>query len=342
MIDYFRLARIGFAPLTAVPFIVGGLAADLSPWTIVVLGLAGSMYHTYSCHINDLTDRVADEQNPARATSPLIAGTVTVERLTLWVAVEAAGLAAAACLLPENPLAKSGFLALILLTSWGNIFQKKSRRVSPLVTDLLFGVAVAAPLPLTVMAVGVRVTWPHLVVSAALALQMAVTSATTGNIKDLDADRAAGLQTTALRLSVSRRGDGTLAFTRSYASYVLTVQVGLVLCVAWLGLLPASAVETAVWAVAFLLCLGATVSLSRVLRSRTFPSQPGWHGMSGVTSAILADIAAIFLCYPMVVPGRPTVVATALMFAVPVLAGAVRRTRARWRSRRAASLPNTT
>lgn len=92
--------------------------------------------------------------NPARQSSPLVQGSIPVQLVTFWAVSEAILLCAGASMLPQGIWVRLSFLGLVLLTAWVNVFQKRSHHVSPLAIDYLFGVAMAAPIPLSTTALG--------------------------------------------------------------------------------------------------------------------------------------------------------------------------------------------
>ncbi|MEV6303135.1 UbiA prenyltransferase family protein [Actinoplanes sp. NPDC051861] len=207
---YLRLSRAGLAPFTALSWVVGaGTATEF-----VLMGAGGLLLHAYACKVNDLADLDADRWAPARRDSPLVTGAVTPLRVTWWVLVELLVLAAGCAALPRDRWTAAGLLAVLVLTTWGNLFQKRSRAVSPLVVDHLFGIAVAAPLALGGGPVPLAI---------ALWLHMVILNVTVGGIKDLDVDVRARARTSVQVLGV-RRVDGRLIRPPLYQTYVLAVQ----------------------------------------------------------------------------------------------------------------------
>ncbi|HUZ36305.1 MAG TPA: UbiA prenyltransferase family protein [Streptosporangiaceae bacterium] len=265
--DYLTLSRLPVAIVTSVCFVLGGLAAPHHPLAaLVVLGLAGILQQAFACHINDIADYEADRRNPGRRPSPLVTGAVTLPRITFWAVTESVILTCAAVAAVRPWPALAGFVIVIMMTAWVNSFQKTSRFVSPLVTDVIFGLAIALPLPLSAWALSGHLAPVPLWLGAAWMFQMVMMNTTTGNLKDLEHDRASGARTTALVLGV-RQVAGRFVLTRRYLAFVLAAQGASVACLAAACAIAArSAVQQALAAAALLIALASTAGLARQLR----------------------------------------------------------------------------
>lgn len=271
--DYLTIARMPVAITTSISFVVGGLSAPHPTLRgVALLGLAGVLLQTFACHINDTADIEGDRRNPARQGSPLVQGRVTVPRVAYWAIVEAVLLSCAAMALTRSWPVRAGFAFLVVLTAWVNTFQKTSR-LSPVIIDYIFGIAMAAPIPLGALALGGRLGAATLLLTVSWITQMVIMNCTVGNLKDLELDRAFGSRTTALALGV-REQDGQFAYTRRYVVFVLITQSISVITLA------AACVIAARWATTgaalalagILIAAGSTAALARLLRDSA--SQP--------------------------------------------------------------------
>lgn len=116
-------------------------------------------------------------------------------------------------------------VGLIFLTTYGNTYQKTSRRVPPAVMDLLFGVLLGLPVFASAIAFGAPIT-PELVgLSVAFGLQSVLLNAYCGNLKDLAYDLPSGWRTTAITLGVRVASDGYFTFSWPYRAYLLAPQI---------------------------------------------------------------------------------------------------------------------
>lgn len=350
---YIVLSRVPVAVFTWIPYVVGGLLAPglpVSGWAVLIAG--GTLLQAYACHVNDVTDLASDRLNPARQRSPLVRGAVTPAVVAAWAVTEGALLTAVAWSTAHGPAARIGLAGIVVLTCWLNVAQKGMG--SPLLWDYVFGIAMAAPVPLIALARGVRPGLPACLLAAAFAFHMVATNACVGNLKDIATDRSAGSRTTALALGVHPTGTG-FHFTRRYLLFVLTAQAGVVVCTAGasaaLVLRGCTARQAALAVAAVVLALSAAAGLGKLLagpgpfadvsRSElTTPSRrgqlpPGWLRNGGWS---LGNTLAFLLGCAAVLPGASAArlaVVVAAWFAGVLAVAKLRSARAR-RAARAA------
>ncbi|MFC5805799.1 UbiA prenyltransferase family protein [Streptomyces formicae] len=216
--DYTGLVRLECLPLLSAPFLLGSAVSPTgSPAMAYAWFAAGLALHGLSCASNDIADRELDALDPRRANRPLTSGRVPVRHAVVLSLLLGALFTLAVLTLPsEHP---SLLWVSLALTVWGNTRQKRSRVPTP-VSDLLWGVSVAAPL----LAFTPAPTVGHLAAAAALALVVTAFDVAGGDVKDLETDLSAGLRTTAIVLGLrpGPHGVGTstafrLTMTAGYA-----------------------------------------------------------------------------------------------------------------------------
>jgi len=214
------------APIAAVPYAVGvlvvhgGVSIALGAWGL------GVLVHSYSCFVNDLVDVDDDAQNPARASSPLVNG--SIDRPAALHAALLHVVAFSILLWALHPPAPSaaGLVGVWGLLSYGNVFQKRSTRISPVIMDQLCGVALGAPVVVMAAFTGRPLPVSAWLLALSYGLQLALANAAAGNIKDLDADRKAGRQTTAIRAGVEVNASLVVRASGRYQLYCYALQVG--------------------------------------------------------------------------------------------------------------------
>lgn len=214
--DYTGLVRLECLPLLSAPFLLGfAVLPTGSPATAYAWFAAGLALHGLSCASNDTADRELDALDPRRADRPLTSGRVPVRHAVVLSLLLGALFTLAVLTLPsEHP---SLLWASLALTVWGNTRQKRSRVPTP-VSDLLWGVSVAAPL----LAFTPAPTVGHLAAAAALALVVTAFDVAGGDVKDLETDLSAGLRTTAIVLGLRPGPHGVGTST----AFRLTMTVG--------------------------------------------------------------------------------------------------------------------
>lgn len=210
----------------AMPFVIGGMLAGASPVTLTLLAIWALAFYSYSCKVNDLADFKTDILNTTgRTKSPLLRGALSPLRVGYWAAIELLILAFTLGLSQFSAPSKVVGLGLLALTTYGNAFQKTSRRVSPLVMDYLFGVVMAGPILVVAWGLGASVPWTAWLLSASFMFQMVVLNSYSGNLKDLDHDYAVGARTTAIRLGARRIGPSLWSYPLSYRFFLLIAQL---------------------------------------------------------------------------------------------------------------------
>jgi 4-hydroxybenzoate polyprenyltransferase len=214
-----NLLRLHTAGFEGLVFVLGPLSAgwEGSPSQFALLWLIGVLNNAYIFALNDLVDLPYDRQNPARARSPLVDGRIS-ERSALVCSLALPLLASALVAIANWPVAAKWLLILMLiLSAFVNVYQKATRR--PLLMDLLFAVTMAAPLPITTLAVmGVVPPLVWLTTSLLFLLSLQLNSVA-GNLKDLRADERTGFRTVALSLGATLADDGKVMPGKRYARY---------------------------------------------------------------------------------------------------------------------------
>lgn len=234
--DYLSLSRAVLAAPNAFPFLIGGLIGSANLVELFFVFLYGCLFYMYSCKVNDLTDLERDSLHPRRrTTSPLVAGHVTQARVLHWTLIELLILTAALSFAPISLISKALYFGLLVLTTYGNVYQKTSRRVSPIVMDLLFGVLLSVPIAATALAFDAEPPVGLLLLCVAFGLQAILLNVFSGNLKDLEFDQLVKWRTSALALGVRQREDNYFEFPASYRGLVLTIQLGSVLATAALA-----------------------------------------------------------------------------------------------------------
>lgn len=210
----------------AVPFVIGGMAAGASAVTVAMLTFWALAFYSYSCKVNDLADFKTDLLNTTgRTQSPLLRGTLTPLRVGYWASIELLILAFTLGLSQLSLLCKAVGLGLLALTTYGNAFQKTSKRIPPLVMDYLFGLVMAAPIVAVAYGLGASVSWALWLLSISFMFQMVVLNSYSGNLKDLEHDYAVGARTTAIRLGVRRIGPSQWLYPWKYRLFLLSAQI---------------------------------------------------------------------------------------------------------------------
>jgi 4-hydroxybenzoate polyprenyltransferase len=222
---YLVISRSIVALPNTVPFLLGALAAGVG-WRYASASVVWALlFYSYSCKVNDLADYSTDRLNTGRTRSPMISGLVSLERVAFWAAMELMLLTAVLVASPVTGIAKVCLLGLLVLTTWGNAFQKTSRVVHPAVMDHLFGLTMAAPMLIVCAGFGGSLTADFSLLAASFFFQMIVLNSYSGNLKDLDHDLAVGAQTVAIRFGVRRVHDQEWYFPTRYRAFLLYAQI---------------------------------------------------------------------------------------------------------------------
>jgi 4-hydroxybenzoate polyprenyltransferase len=306
-INLLRLHTAGFGGLV---FVLGPLLAGWKgqPLTFALLWLVGAITSGSIFVVNDLVDLPYDRQNPRRAGSPLVAGRIS-QRAALACSVALPLLAVGVVALAGWPPApQCWFVLLLVLATFVNVYQKVTRR--PLAMDLLFAVTMAAPLPITTMAVVGTVpplVWSATALHVLLSLEL---NSVAGNLKDLASDERTGFRTVALELGARLAPDGTLLAGQRYGRYCWMLH-GLVTGTALVTL--AGAARTRPLPVLLVIAAGAAVvcwwglrGLRELLGGRRGPSPRG-------REAYFASGYALLLCATGLRAHGPTFAAAILL-----------------------------
>lgn len=297
-----NLVRLHTAQWEAVTFLFGLLLIGHPVFsaTGALLVLLGVLINSYIFVLNDVADLPRDRHHPGRAASPLVAGTVSVDvaislsvalPIVMWILIAIADWPARA---------EVAFASMVLLGAYVDVWQKTSPRVPPPVMDLLFGVTMAAPIPVVIWAVGSTITNTAWLVTVGFFVLMVQLNSVAGNLKDLAEDERSGARTTAIVLG-STVADGRLELGASYRRWIVTTAV---LAAPWY---PAAAISTgkgvaALGVAVALVALWAygTWSLATLLRGRREPSSRGrepfvYAGMAATVLVIALDADLIEL-----------------------------------------------
>lgn len=224
--QYLVISRTLVALPNAVPFVIGGMLAGAHPTSVLLLVAWALVFYSYSCKVNDLADFKTDLLNTSgRPLSPLLRGGLSPIRVGYWAAIELLTLAFTLGLSPISASSKIAGLGLLVLTTYGNAFQKTSRRVPPLVMDYLFGIVMATPIPIVASGLGSPVSLVAWLLSASFIFQMVVLNSYSGNLKDLEHDYSVGARTTAIQLGARRIGPSQWSYPTRYRGFLLVAQL---------------------------------------------------------------------------------------------------------------------
>ena len=273
--DLLRLTRLHTAGYEVLVFCIGPQLAGvrLKFADYVELGAIGALITIYIFVLNDLTDLARDREDPARQSSPLVAGRVS-EQVALYLSVAAPlGSVLLIELVDWNRWPASLFVAVLIVAAFVNIYQKRTEH--PIVMDALFAATMAAPIPTTAWQYTGSVSPSMWFATIAMFLLSLELNSIAGNLKGLEADSSVGFRTVAILLG-ARSEEGTLCAGPRYERYVWTLHG---LTTVALILLPlAISTELAGFAVAsltagvmFLSC----IDVRRLLTGRRLPSRNG-------------------------------------------------------------------
>jgi 4-hydroxybenzoate polyprenyltransferase len=271
-----RLHTAGFEGFvfTAGPILAGTVVrlGDLA-----VLWLLGVLVNGYIFALNDLVDLPRDRLVPARSHSPLVTGALSERVALLWSLCLPLAAVAVTALNGWHAGAQVVFVLLLVLGAIVNVYQKATAH--PLPMDVLFSVAMAAPLPVTAWAVSgsvAPVVWWATALLLVLSLQL---NSVAGNLKDLAADRRTGFRTVAVTMGVDIDADGGLVATPAYRRYcwvLFTIVVSVGAVTLWVATRDATlVVVVACAAVTVAAAASGAVSLRRLLTGDRPPSPRG-------------------------------------------------------------------
>ncbi|MFD8495896.1 UbiA family prenyltransferase [Amycolatopsis sp. NPDC059657] len=275
-VNLLRLHTAGFEGFVfaAGPMLEG---VPVPPARLGTLWLLGAMINGYIFALNDLVDLPQDRLNPAKARSPLVTGALSERVALLWSLCLPLAALAIASLEDWSVGAQVSFTLLLVLGAAVNIYQKATTH--PLLMDVLFSVAMAAPPAITAFATAGTVgpvTWCATALLFLLSLQL---NSVAGNLKDLGSDRRTGFRTVAIAMGADLAADGTLVATPAYRRYCKALFV----CVATVGAVTlwiatrGAPVEVLIFCAAAVVVSAVTgaLSLDRLLAGKRKPSPRG-------------------------------------------------------------------
>lgn len=223
-----NLTRLHTAGWESFIFILGPLLVGVAPpdHTVLLLALIGVLINAFIFVLNDLADLPKDRLDPRRQKSPLVSGEVSsasalllacVLPITMWLLI---------ALDDWTTTAEVAFASLLFLGAFLCIYQKATP-VHPLVLDVLFGVAMAGPIPVGIAAVHRDAPAYVWAITSYFFVLCVGLNAVGGNLKDLRADLGSGSATVAIAFGV--RPEGTsLTLTGTYRRFLYVIGAALI------------------------------------------------------------------------------------------------------------------
>ncbi len=221
---YMQLARLNSAPMAALPSGFGALAADFDAARTAAAMVLGMTVHAFANIVNALADVEQDRADPARRSEALVSGALVVHQAMLAALVLLLAIGPASVVLLDDPGAAIGYLAIVGLYTYANVFQKRSAHVSPIVMDLAFGIVVAGPIVVVASASGQLPGAALALLACSMALQIAASNVLVGTVKDLNSDLSYGVRTSAIELG-ARPGENGPVVSRAFARYAMGLQL---------------------------------------------------------------------------------------------------------------------
>jgi 4-hydroxybenzoate polyprenyltransferase len=273
-VNLFRLHTAGWEILV---FLSGPLLVrshrDYSTW--VVLALLAVMVNAFIFVLNDLADLPRDRLDPRRRNSPLVNKAVNPATalalsvalpICMWVIID---------INDWSRSASTAFALCMLLGAYLDVFQKTSKYIHPLILDLLFAAAMAAPIIVGIAAVRERIpTSAWLLAASFLALCLALNSIG-GNLKDIGSDLKTGFRTVAIALGVRMVGH-RIDYSRAYRGYAGALSLAIAALFIWTGIdCAAGAYRVVAVAVVGLLGIGCVANIHSITSGRRRPSPNG-------------------------------------------------------------------
>lgn len=309
-----RLTRLRGAGQTALFFLAGAsitetFAQSSLPWLFALAVVC----HAIGNAVNDIADLPFDASDPSRQLRPLVSAQLGIEDAVVVVLLLYCLFGALLAAGRWHRLGVEAALLLVTVLLLGNVYQK---RVGPMLTimmDILFGGVVASPLFVVPLLIGASPSRSAVLLGCAVVFEMMLLNGVAGNLKDIAADAAAGVRTTALVLGVRPR-PGTALLPRRYINYCRCLQGGF-----WI-LTVASVCVSGLSSRATLILFGLlgalaaldVMSLHRLLSVRR-PVKAG--GAELYTSVEFAGFLLVAAC-----EGRPIWLLVGLVMAVAVYA----------------------
>jgi 4-hydroxybenzoate polyprenyltransferase len=297
-----NLTRLHAANWEVLVFLLGPLVIGVDVWSPVCgqLIVLAALVNAFIFTLNDLADLPRDRLDPHRWNSPLVSGAVTLSAALLLVCLEPIAMWAVIASARWPVRAQLGFVTLLALGAVLCVFQKTSRRVHPLVLDLGFGVCMAGPVPVSIVAAGHSVPSQGWAIAAAFFVLSVELNVVGGNLKDLEADEQTGFMTVALSLGVVARGDQPI-FTRAFRTLIWVCQIALAGTFVWVLvaagadrsapiLVGAAVVAAAGW-------VAMSLSLRRLLTNRRPPGPRGRDVSLAIGMATLLILVSLFTSF---------------------------------------------
>lgn len=288
------------------PLVVGDLD-DIG--TITTLAVLGVLISSFIFVLNDLADLPRDRLDPGRQRSPLVSGEIGEPialalscglPVAMWFLIALDGWTRAANL---------AFSALLGLGVYLDVFQKTSRRLPPLLLDVLFSVAMAGPVVVGVAAVRRPITLTIWLLAASFLLLCLALNSVSGNLKDIASDLRTGFRTVAVSMGVRLEGE-RVVFSPAYRRYVhgLGVATGLVtVTTAWVA--TDGWVRALVTALVAAMAAAIVLDLHRIVSGARPPSRRGRDRYFAFGMVQIVVIAAA-LAPPLALAAAVTFVAT--------------------------------
>lgn len=220
--DVLNLTRLHTAGWESLMFVLGPILVGrgLASRSVALLACLGLLINAFIFVVNDLADLPRDRLDPAKERSPLVSGSISlgfalalalVLPLVMWMLIA----------IDNWPVrSQLGFILMLALGAWLCVNQKTMERIHPVVLDCLFAVTMAAPVPVSIEAIGEQVSTEAWLVTWAIAVLTFMLNSVGGNLKDLESDLDTGFRTSAIAFGV-RVEEGRVVFTRAYGSLLI-------------------------------------------------------------------------------------------------------------------------
>lgn len=276
-----NLTRLHTAGWEGLIFVLGPLMVGASFFDprVMRLWLLGVLVNSFIFTLNNLADLPRDRLNPRRQSSPLVDGSISTSfalwlscalPIAMWLLIAIAG---------WPPVAEASFAVLLFLGAYLCVYQKTSKRFHPLFLDVLFGVAMAGPIPVGIAAIGMAIPAYAWILTALFMTLCVGLNTIGGNLKDLPSDLETGFRTTSIALGVGVGDDGTITISPQYRRFVYVVALvslfALLVAVALLWTDLTSWKAAALSVVVAGLCLGLVRDVYRLVTGARPPTQRG-------------------------------------------------------------------
>ncbi|PBI91056.1 4-hydroxybenzoate octaprenyltransferase [Rhodococcus erythropolis] len=226
LLDYLTVSRARASASTSFPFFIGILISTPPLTSITIIVTWSTLLHYYICQLNNLADLDSDRGNPTRRPTPLTMGVLPLGRVRYWILIELFLLMVFGILPLQSLCAKIGVVALLLTVTYGNVYQKCSPRISPVIIDFLYGFSMGLPILIVGAEFGDLNSQTYWILSLCVGLNFTILNMFAGNMKDLEWDINSGCQTTAIELGVRplAKKEG-IQLTWSYRTLLAVTQI---------------------------------------------------------------------------------------------------------------------